>query len=73
MTLNQLVELFEVIVGRRINKEYTNIDKDDPLLRKPDLTVLNSLYFNTKCTHKVFTPIQSGLSSTYLYFLNKIR
>lgn len=69
ISINRLVEMFEVIIGRRIEKKYLNIDKDDPLLRKPDLTLLGEIYWKSKRTHPQFTPIQRGLSETLEYFL----
>lgn len=69
ISVNSLVETFEVIIGRRLEKEYIHIDKDDPLLRKPDLTRLKEIYWNVKKTHPEFTPIQRGLSDTLEYFL----
>jgi nucleoside-diphosphate-sugar epimerase len=71
ITVNQLVELFQVITGSQLEKEYVSIDKDDPLLRKPLLTRLNEIYWATNGTHKVFTPIQRGFSDTFTYFLKK--
>lgn len=69
ISINCLVKTFEVIIGRRIEKKYLDIDKDDPLLRKPDLTLLGDIYWKSKRTHPQFTPIQRGLSETLEYFL----
>ena len=63
ITINELIQIFQKVTGQLLDVEYSLIDKDDPLKRKPDLTTLKKLNPNFKTT-----PLEYGLQETLLYF-----
>jgi UDP-glucuronate decarboxylase len=38
-TMNELVSVFEKVVGRELEKEYKELPSDDPKQRKPDISL----------------------------------
>jgi UDP-glucuronate decarboxylase len=66
-SLLELKDTFEKILDKQLLVEHTPATKDDPQLRRPDLTMAQTkLNFNPKITLEV------GIRETYDYFLHKI-
>jgi UDP-glucuronate decarboxylase len=70
VTINQLVEISRKVYERQFQHPpnfeviHTAIDKDDPKVRRPDL----SLYRSITNSEPPSTPLESGLLRTLLYF-----
>lgn len=62
-TINELAELLEKIMGKKLEKKYFPLPADDPTRRKPDLKKAKELFkFQTKVS------LDSGLKETIKYF-----
>lgn len=68
ITINHLVDEIEKISGRTYVKNYQPLPEDDPLQRKPDLSMINQL-----CSWDPEISLSEGLARTFEYFrsLNK--
>ncbi len=67
ISINKLVDEFEILTGILINKKYINIDKDDPKCRKPDLQLNKQLLrYNNKYD------LITGIFLTYNYFRSQL-
>jgi UDP-glucuronate decarboxylase len=65
-SLLELKETFEKVLDRTLTVEHTPATKDDPQLRRPELTLAQTkLDFNPKISLEV------GIRETYNYFFNK--
>jgi nucleoside-diphosphate-sugar epimerase len=63
ISINKLIQIFQKVTGQILDVEYSLIDKDDPLKRKPDLTTLKKLNPNLKQTS-----LEYGLQEILLSF-----
>jgi UDP-glucuronate decarboxylase len=67
-SLLQLKDTFEKVLHKKLTVENLPATKDDPQLRRPDLTMAQTkLNFNPTVTLEV------GISETYNYFVNKLK
>jgi UDP-glucuronate decarboxylase len=65
-SLLELKEVFEKILNRKLEVIHTPATKDDPQLRRPDITLAQTrLNFNPSVS------LEDGIKSTYEYFFNK--
>ncbi len=65
-SLLELKEVFEKILNRKLEVIHTPATKDDPKLRRPDITLAQ-----TKLDFNPSVCLEEGIKSTYEYFLNK--
>ena len=65
-SLLELKKTFEKVLDKNLSVEHLPATKDDPQLRRPDITLgQTKLNFNPKINLEV------GIRETYNYFLNK--
>ena len=67
-TVKELAEIIIRLTGSKSETVYRELPKDDPVRRKPDITLIKSI---TGWSPE--TPLEDGLRSTVEYFAEKIR
>lgn len=73
ININELVRIIKNIKNEsQLNIEYTPMEKDDPKVRKPDLTLIKRLIKENNINYNKISLI-NGLEKTFNYFENEIK
>jgi nucleoside-diphosphate-sugar epimerase len=64
ITINKLIDIFEQTTGKKLQVKYTEMTENDPLSRKPDLTMCKKLLGDIG-----YTNLKKGILKMYMHYL----